>query len=290
MKKNYLKNLIKGNLFTFSMSKLKLTRDLSKIEETLRKQIRGVFSKGDRVAIKVHMGEIRNKYYIKAPIIKRIVNVLNELGLKPFLFDSVVLYQGERDSVKKYYKTAEKHDFTEDKIGCPIVISDTGIGIKTKDMVVYVCKELIEADGLLVVSHVKGHCCFGFGGAIKNLGMGGVTPKSKREIHTAGQAETDDLLAQGAQAVLSKFKKVFYVNFLIDIAKNCDCDNNAGPIITDDIGVLFGKDIIAVDKASVDLIYKQKPGIFEELHNHDPYLHIKYAKTLGLGEEEYDIS
>jgi len=285
-----LKSLIKDDLFIFSMSKLKLIEDLNRLEETLKEQIKNFFSKGDKIAVKVHMGEIKNPYYIKPSIIKRIIGVLNKIGLKPFLFDSVVLYPGERDSVEKYYRTAEKHGFTEEEIGCPITISDKGLDIKTKDMVVHVCKELIEADGMLVISHVKGHCCFGFGGAIKNLGMGGVTPDSKREIHAGGQAEEDDLLAQGAQAVLSSLKKVFYINFLIDIAKNCDCANEAGPIVAEDIGVLFGTDIVAIDKASVDLVYKQKPNIFEELHDHDPYLQIKYAKKLGIGEEKYDIS
>ncbi|MBW2966788.1 DUF362 domain-containing protein [Candidatus Woesearchaeota archaeon] len=272
------------------MQQLKLIKDLDKLEETLREQIKNIFSKGERIAVKVHMGEARNQYYIKAPIIKRIVNVLEELGLKPFLFDSIVLYRGERDTVEKYYKTAEMHGFTEEKIGCPIVISDKGIDIKTKDMTVHVCKELTDIDSMLVVSHVKGHCCYGFGGAIKNLGMGGVTPESKKDIHNGGQAETDDLLAQSAQAVLSGFKKVFYINFLIDIAKNCDCANDAGPIVADNIGILFGIDIVAIDKASVDLVYKQKSGVFEKLHDHDPYLQIKYSKELGLGEEEYDIS
>jgi len=272
------------------MQNLILIKDINKLEEILREQIKDIFSKGDKIAVKVHMGEIKNKYYIKAPIIKKIISVLNELELRPFLFDSVVLYPGERDSVEKYYRTAEKHGFTEDNMKCPVVISDTGVDIKTKDMVVHVCRELTKADGILVISHVKGHCCYGFGGAIKNLGMGGVTPASKKEIHSAGQAETDDLLAQGAQAVLSNFDKLFYVNFLINISKNCDCDNNAGPIIAEDIGILFGRDIVAIDKASVDLINKQKHGIFEKVHDHDPYSQIHYARELGLGEEEYDIS
>ena len=272
------------------MQQLKLIKRLDRLEEVLREQIKGFFYAGERIAVKVHMGEARNKYYIKAPVIKRIISVLNELKLKPFLFDSVVLYPGERDTSEKYYKTAEKHGFTEEEIGCPLIISDTGIDIKTKDMTVHVCRELTETDGMLVVSHVKGHCCYGFGGAIKNLGMGGVTPESKKEIHSAGQAETDDLLAQGAQAVLKNIKKVFYINFLIDIAKNCDCDNDAGPIVAEDIGILFGKDVVAIDKASLDLINQQKPGIFEKMHNHDPYLQIKYSKELGLGEEEYNIS
>ena len=273
------------------MQKLKLIKDLSKLEETLKEQIKGTFSKGDSITVKLHMGEAKNKYYLKPAIIKRIVKVLNEIGLKPFLFDSVVLYRGERDTKEKYYNVAKAHGFTEDKIGCPVVISDTGVDVKTQHLVVHVCKELAEADGLLDVSHVKGHMCYGFGGAIKNIGMGGVTPDSKHDVHTSDKAVSDRLLAEGAQAVLKSVgKKVFFVNFLINITKECDCCNNAGPIVAKDIGVLFGKDIVAIDKASLDLINKQKPNVFKKIHNLDPYLHVKYAAELGLGEEEYDIS
>ena len=270
------------------MQKLKLIKDLSKLEETLKEQVKDVFSKWESIAVKVHMGETKNPYYIKADVIKKIVYVLNLLELKPFLFDSVVLYGGGRDSVEKYYKTAEEHGFTEEAIGCPIVISDKGVLVKTKDLVVHVCKELAEADGMLVLSHVKGHCNAGFGAAIKNLGMGGVAPKSKADIHKEEKASFDELLAEGAQAVLKAVgKKVFYVNFLINIAKECDCCNDAGEIVVKDIGVLFGKDIVAIDKASLDLVNKQNKDIFKKLHTHDPHLQIKYAKELGIGEEEY---
>ena len=274
------------------MARLKLVKDVKDVNKTLKEQIRGFFRKGSRIAVKLHMGEIRNKYYLKPGVIKGIVSVLKELGLKPFLFDSVVLYSGARDTKAKYYATAKKHGFAEEKIGCPIVISDRGVDVKTKNMTVRVCRELAEADGMLVVSHVKGHCCYGFGGAIKNIGMGGVTPKSKEAIHLAkfGFASSDELLAEAAFAVLKKVPKAYYVNFLINIARECDCCNDAGPIVADDIGVLFGDDIVAIDQASVDLIYCQKYGIFEKLHNKDPYLQIKYARELGLGERRYDIS
>lgn len=274
------------------MNKLSLIKDVNKLEETFREQIKGVFNKGDSVAVKLHMGEDKNQYYIKSEFIRIIVNVLNGYGLNPFLFDSIVLYRGERDTVEKYYKTAEKHGFSEISIGCPIVISDTGIDVKTENMTVHVCKELAEADGLLVISHVKGHGTYGFGGAIKNIGMGGVLPKSKLEIHQANFADTDKLLAEGAEAVLKQFEKeeVFYINFLMNIAKECDCCNDAGPIVAEDIGILFGRDIVAIDKASLDLINKQKPDVFLKLHDHDPHLQIRYAKELGAGEEDYVIS
>lgn len=274
------------------MQHLTLIKDIADVNKTLKEKIKGFFPEAASVAVKLHMGEIRNKFYLKPEIVKGIVKVLKELKLKPFLFDSIVLYAGARDTKEKYYKTAEKHGFTEEKIGCPIIISDTGIDVKTKNMTVHVCKELAEADAMLVVSRVKGHCCYGFGGAIKNIGMGGVTPKSKEAIHLAklGFAVSDELLAEGAQAVLKKVPKAYYINFLINISKECDCCNDAGPIVADDIGIMFGDDIVAIDQASLDLIYSQKYGVFEKLHNKDPYLQIKYAAELGLGEMEYDIS
>lgn len=327
------------------MSDLKLIKDMDKLEETFKEQIKDVFSKGDNVAVKLHMGETSNPYYLKPNIIKRLVDMLNDLELKPFLFDSTVLYAGGRDTREKYLKTAAAHGFTEENIGCPIVISDKGVNVKTKNLTVHVCKELTEVDGMLIVSHVKGHSCAGFGGAIKNIAMGCVTKQSKGDIHGGAMPEFikecigcgtcaqvcpakcikmkegkadidldacwgcsscvlncqynvlkpklnyfDDLLAQSVKAVLSKVKKVFFVNFLIDISRKCDCANNAGPLIADDIGVLFGKDIVAIDKASIDLVNKQKPNVFKTIHNHDPYLQINYTAELGLGEKEYDIS
>lgn len=327
------------------MAELKLIKDIGDLKETFKEQVKDVFSKGDKIAVKLHMGETNNPYYLKPDVIKKLVSVLNELGFKPFLFDSPVIYKGGRDTKEKYLKTAAAHGFTEENIGCPIVISDKGVNVKTKDLTIHVCKELVEAGGLLVLTHLTGHGGASFGGAIKNLAMGGVTRESKSDLHSLGKpkfvknclgcgtcaevciarciemkdgkavfdldacwgcsncitncphdvleeevAIFDDLLAQGAQAVLSKFEKVFFVNFLTDIARKCDCCNNADPVLVEDIGVLFGKDIVAMDKASVDLVNEQEPNIFKKQKNHDPYLQINYAAELGLGEKEYDIS
>ncbi len=272
------------------MARLKLMRDFDKLEETFKEEINGVFSAGDSVAVKLHMGEIKNPYYLSPEIVRKIVDVLKGYEVKPFLVDTTVLYKSERDTVEKYLKTAETHGFTEEKIGCPIVISDTGIDVKAKDLTVEVSKEIAEADGMLVLSHVKGHVCYGFGGAIKNLGMGGVTRKSKADVHKAKEASTDELLSEAAGAVLDAVgKKVFYVNFLMNIAKECDCCNNPGPIVAEDIGVLFGKDIAAIDKASLDLIDEQKKDVFKKLHDHDPQMHVDFAEKLGMGSKDYSL-
>ncbi|MBM3200538.1 DUF362 domain-containing protein [Candidatus Woesearchaeota archaeon] len=143
------------------------------------------------VAIKLHMGEPGNNYFLKPAFVKKIVDILKNKGVEPFLFDSPVVYDSPRNSVNGYLTVVAKHGFTEDKIGCPVVVSDDykeqKILVDDKEITFQVCKGLVEADGVLVLSHVKGHMCSGFGASIKNLGMGALTKETKGMIHAGGE-------------------------------------------------------------------------------------------------------
>jgi len=321
-----------------------------------------IFKPNQKIAIKLHMGEIGNKYYLKPDFVKPIVKILKELNLNPFLFDSPVIYTGGRDTVEKYQQTAKKHGFTEQNIGCPIIISNDFKIIKTDHLEAQVCKPLAEVDNLLVLTHVKGHMCCGFGGSIKNLGMGGVTKKTKKDIHSFANpkimdncigcgicvktcpvgtislknnkavidysgcwgcdqcaevcpqhalkpkiASFETLIAESASTVLKNIKNTYYVNVLKDITELCDCCSNPGKIVVEDIGILMGKNIVAIEKASLDLINKttkikdfcrfrnlkisKKAGkdIFKEIHKKSPLEHINEAERLGLGDLEYEL-
>ena len=313
--------------------------------EILKKELKTIFKEQDKVAVKLHMGEKGNKYYLKPDFVKIVIKALKELNTKPFLFDSLVVYPGGRDTVEKYQKTAAEHGFTKENIGCPIVISNEFETVKTEHLDAEVCKPLFDADGILVLSHVKGHMCCGFGGAIKNLGMGGVTVKTKGNIHNfanptvsgdcvgcgvcvntcpvgaislknkkaeinyagcwgCGQcivacpsdvlkpkkAEFDTLIAEGASAVLRNKTKTYFINVLKDITKLCDCCSDPEGIVLDDIGIVIGKDIVAVEKASLDLI-NEKAGkdLFKEIHKKSPLIHIQEAARLNLGSLEYNL-
>ncbi len=328
------------NIIFISNNKIK-----EKFNETIKKELKNIFKEDEKIAIKLHMGEEGNKYYLKPGFVRIVVDILKELNCNPFLFDSPVIYPGGRDTVKKYYKTAEDHGFTEQNIGCPIIISDKFEPIKTEHLNAEVCKPLIESDGLLVLSHVKGHMCSGFGGAIKNLGMGGVTIKTKKDIHNFANpvfvddctgcgacikicpvetislknnkahfhlsgcwgcglcvnacpsnvlkpkiASFDTLIAEGTSAVLKNIKKAYYINVLKDITKLCDCCKNPEGIVLDDIGIVLGKDIVAVEKASFDLINKKAgKDLFKEIHKKSPLEHIKEAEKLNLGNSNYKL-
>jgi hypothetical protein len=147
------------------------------------------FSKNDKIAVKVHMGEYGNLTHVRPEIVGAVIEELKRIGTKPFLFDTPTLYRGPRDTPEKYLETARKNGFTEETIGCPIIISDERIKVKGKKYLneIEVAKEIQNADGLVVISHFKGHPEAGFGGSIKNLGMGGVTKKTKKIEHTESQ-------------------------------------------------------------------------------------------------------
>lgn len=139
--------------------------------------------RGARVLIKLHMGEPGNKYYISPSLVKLIVGRLKDVGAEPFLFDTTVAYPGPRSTRDGYKRAAYRHGFGVDNMGCEVVIGEEGVKMVEGGHSFEVAKEVYENTHLVVISHVKGHIQTGFGGAIKNLGMGGVIKSTKRIIH-----------------------------------------------------------------------------------------------------------
>ncbi|MFQ6121706.1 MAG: DUF362 domain-containing protein [Dehalococcoidales bacterium] len=139
--------------------------------------------RGARVPIKLHMGEPGNKYYISPSVVKLIVGGLKGIGAEPFLFDTTVVYPSPRSTIVGYKRVAYQHGFGEDNVGCEVVIGNEGVEVVEGGYSFEVAKEIYENTHLVVLSHVKGHIQTGFGGAIKNLGMGGMTKSTKRIIH-----------------------------------------------------------------------------------------------------------
>lgn len=139
-------------------------------------------------AIKLHMGEYGNLHYLPPPIAELTVSVIKNKGAKPFLFDTPSLYKAKRYLVRGYHETARKNGFHQRTVGCPIKISNQSRAVVGKYLKkIMVADALYTAEGMVVLSHFKGHPDAGFGGAIKNLGMGAVARKTKKDIHTLSQ-------------------------------------------------------------------------------------------------------
>jgi len=160
------------------------------------------------VAVKLHMGELGNITYIRPAFVRRVVDLVKGVGGRPFVTDTTALYPGSRDSESKYLSTAAFNGFVEQSVGAPVVIADgdgyEGVTVKLSTVVqgcglteVKVGLKVYQADFLLVVSHFKGHMLTGFGGAVKNLGMGCVTKESKREQHSSNAPILDDPRCNG---------------------------------------------------------------------------------------------
>ncbi|GAF77475.1 unnamed protein product, partial [marine sediment metagenome] len=164
------------------MNKIILTQ-FDDFKEKLKKQLKDYFPENSKIAIKLHMGELGNKHFLNPKYAKSVYEVCKELGYDAFLFDSPVAYTSPRHFSKGYYLVAKKHGFNF----CKVKISNDSVKVKEKYLTYEVCKDLIEADGVIVLTHVTGHICSGFGGAIKNLGMGALSKKSKGKIHDGGK-------------------------------------------------------------------------------------------------------
>lgn len=163
--------------------------------------------RGGSVAIKLHMGELGNITYIRPIFATRVADLVKRAGGKPFVTDTTTLYQAERGTPEKYLATAAANGFVEQSIGAPIVIADEGnggISVPLESRVegchleaAKVAPRIYHADSLVVLSHFKGHDLTGFGGAIKNLGMGCVTKETKRAQHAVNAPVLDESLCDG---------------------------------------------------------------------------------------------
>jgi hypothetical protein len=146
--------------------------------------------KGDLVAVKLHVGELGNPYYVQPCFVHDIIRRVKEAGGKPFLTDSNTAYQAQRNNAYDHMKTALMNGFNM----APFIVADGLRGenfqlTRTKGILkeIEVSGAIVQADAMIVVSHCKGHELSGFGGAIKNLGMG-CTPKTGkfRQHRTVG--------------------------------------------------------------------------------------------------------
>ena len=139
---------------------------------------------GQKVPLKLHMGEPKNQFFPRPDDVKILADTLRSWGATPILYDTTVAYNSPRNSVSGYRSVATKHGFNE--VG-KVLIEDQGISTKVEGFEFEVGSFLTQASCIVSFSHVKGHCATGMGGTIKNFGMGAVTKKTKQWIHHASR-------------------------------------------------------------------------------------------------------
>ena len=163
---------------------------------------------GKFAAIKMHFGELGNLSFLRPNYARAVADVVKELGGMPYLTDCNTLYPGSRKNALEHLYCAWENGFTPLTVGCPILIGD---GLKGTDEVAvpvvggeYVTeakigRAVMDADVFISLSHFKGHETVGFGGAIKNIGMGCGSRAGKQEQHANGQPSVDESLCCGCR-------------------------------------------------------------------------------------------
>ena len=134
---------------------------------------------------KLHMGELKNKYFPKPSVVKPFIDELLKIGSNPFFYDTTVAYPGPRHFISGYKRVAKLHGYH--KLGCEIIIDDKGKTVKIEGRDFEVGETLQKSSHIVAFSHVKGHIATGMGAAIKNFGMGGVTKENKKKMHHASR-------------------------------------------------------------------------------------------------------
>ncbi len=169
------------------------TSTIAKVERLIaRLGMENFVKPGDLVAIKIHFGELGNDSFVSPVFMRKIADAVRAAGGRPFFTDTNTLYSGSRSNAVQHCETAIAHGFDFAVCGAPIIIAD---GIKSNDWrevpinskwfkTVKIAGGILDADALIVVSHFKGHDQAGFGGAIKNLGMGCAPKAGKKDQHS----------------------------------------------------------------------------------------------------------
>lgn len=146
----------------------------------------------DLVAIKLHFGEKGNTAFIRPIYVRRIVEAVTALKAHPFLTDTNTLYVGTRCNSAQHQITAVENGFAYSVVGAPLIIADGLKGTAQVEIPIppdgkdlaYVATDIYEADVLISLAHFKLHELCGFGGALKNVGMGCASRRGKMAQHS----------------------------------------------------------------------------------------------------------
>jgi uncharacterized Fe-S center protein len=175
-----------------------------------RVDLRGKIREKDLVAIKLHFGEKGNTAYVRPIFLRKVVDRVKQYKGKPFLTDTNTLYVGTRGEAVSHLTTAFENGFTESVVNAPILIADglrgnSAVKVRIDKSIfkaVNIAREIYMADGLIAVTHFKGHELSGFGGTLKNLGMGCASRQGKLSQHSNIAPRVNEKACKGCETCL----------------------------------------------------------------------------------------
>lgn len=285
----------KGNeslvYFTRDLSAEGLIRMYEKINENLT----------GKVAVKLHTGEQHGPNIIPRPWVKALMEKDIPGGA---IVETNTYYDGDRYTTEKHRKTLEVNGWTF----APVDIMDeegtTMLPVKGGKWFteMSVGSHETQYDSMLVLTHFKGHVQGGFGGSNKNIGIGCADGRiGKAMIHTypgkdqwsIAKEEFMERMTESSKATVDYFgSHIAFINVMRNMSVSCDCEGvNAQPVVTPNVGILASLDILAIDQASVDMVYAMKEedhhDLVERMESRHGLRQLTYMKELGMGNDRY---
>lgn len=257
-----------------------------------------------KVGIKLHTGEKDGPNIIPRPWVKKLVD---ERLSSAAIVETNTYYEGDRYTTPQHRETLAVNGWTF----CPVdILDEDGIVMLPVNGGKWFTEmamggHLPGYDSLLVLTHFKGHTKGGFGGSCKNIGIGCADGRvGKAMIHTTpgsddmwdiSNEEFMERMTESAKAVADHFgKHIVYINVLRNMSVSCDCEGCAAePVVTPNVGILASTDLLAVDQASVDLIYAmqehQHADLVERMESRHGLRQLSYMKELDMGNDRYRL-
>ena len=277
------------------------TRDLSAAGlEKIYRRVNGNIT--GRVGVKLHTGEKNGPNIIPRDWVENLIRT--ELP-EASIIETNTYYQGDRYTTESHRETLKVNGWTF----CPVDILDAEgtvmLPVKGGKWFTEMSmgKNLLHYDSMVALTHFKGHSKGGFGGSNKNIGIGCADGQvGKKMIHTTpGSSDMWDIsfeefmerMTESCKAAIDHFgRHVTYVNVLRNMSVSCDCEGTAAePVVTPNIGICASTDILAVDQASVDLVYalneSDHHALVERMESRHGLRQLTYMKELGMGNDRY---
>lgn len=251
-----------------------------------------------KVALKIHTGEQGGKNFLPRSFVKAV----QEQIPGSVIVETNTAYGGGRSTTARHRETimANGWDFCQvdimDEHGAVMLPVRGGKHFKEMS----VGKSLVDYDSMVVLTHFKGHSMGGYGGSLKNIAIGCADGEvGKIMQHGSGfsvrNAAFMENMVEAGKAVTDFFgKHIVYINVMRRMSVDCDCAGaRAAEPTIGDIGILASTDILAIDQASVDLVYN-KPGgdnkdLIERIESREGLRQLSYMRELKMGNPNYEL-
>lgn len=253
-----------------------------------------------KIAVKLHTGEPNGPNIIPRDMVREFMTDVPNGAI----VECNVLYASPRQTTEGHRKTIETNGWDFCTIDIMDEDGDVSMPIPGGQWLkeVAVGKNIMNYDSMLVLTHFKGHTMGGFGGSLKNISIGCASGKTgKAQLHRDGQQLWSggprfmERMVEGGKAITHHFgSHITYINVLRNMSVDCDCaGTSAAPPTAPDIGILASTDILAVDQASIDMVYAlpeaDRRDLVERIESRSGLRQLEYMKIMGMGNDQYEL-